>query len=217
MGLLSRWMACGVVALAALSGLAHASTVYTGTVTLSGADPTQLGRLSRNGLAQDWTGSEAFPGAINTGTSYHYQTVTLDMDALLAGMTPAPYLQISIDSLSANTFLSAYLDAYDPLNKASNWLGDAGSSGNAFGVNPLYFQVIVPTGHDLVLLLNETVTNGGLGAAANLLVEAFQDTDFTDPERLPARLPEPASLALALAALVPAMAVRRRKAATPRG
>jgi len=203
-------MACTAVALAAWGGAAQASVVYTGSMTLSVADPTQLGRPSRNGVAQDWSGSEVFPGVINTATSYHYQTLTLDMDALLAGQTPAPYVQISVDSVGTTTFFSAYLDSYDPLNKVANWLGDTGVSGDDFGVNSLFFQVIVPTGHDLVLLMNETVVNGGLGQPGNLLVEAFQDTEYTDPTRLPVSLPEPASLALVLAALVPLAASRRR-------
>jgi hypothetical protein len=154
MRVFSKWVACTALAFGAWTGLAQASPVYTSTVALSGADAVQQGRLSRNGVPQDWSGSEPFSGVINTGLSYHYRTFTLDMDTLLAGLTPAPYLQISVDSLSTTTFFSAYLDSYDPLNKATNWLGDAGTSGNAFGVDPLFFQVIVPTGHDLVLLMN---------------------------------------------------------------
>lgn len=205
MRVLNRWIAGCAVALMACVGAAQAEVVYSSTVSLTSADPTQLGRLSRNGDAQDWTGFETFPGLVNTATNYHYRAITIDLDGVLAGFTPAPYLQISIDSESPFTFLSAYLDVYDPLNKATNWLGDAGTSGNIFG-NPLYFQVIVPTGHDLVLLFNETTPNGGLNTPAGLLVEAFQDVDFTEPTRLP----EPASLALVAAALVPAAALRRR-------
>lgn len=217
MGGLSRWIATGAVALATLGGVAHASVVYTGTMTLSSGDATQLGRLSRNNVPQDWSGSEAVPGAINTGTSYHYQTMTLDMDLLLDGLTPGPYVQVTIDSLSTNTFLSAYLDAYDPVNKSLGWLGDAGNSGNSFGGDPRFFQVVVPTGHDLVLLLNETTTNAGLGAPANLLVESFQDTEFTDLEPQPqGSVPEPVSMALVLAALGAVAATRRRAPGAPR-
>src|SRR5262245_27252913 len=59
-------------------GIAHATLIFSGTISVSAGDPTQLGRLSRNGVAQDWAGSEPFPGIINPGTTYHY--VTLDLD-----------------------------------------------------------------------------------------------------------------------------------------
>ena len=46
-------------------GLAHGAVLYTNTVSLLSTDPTQLGRLSRNGVPQDWSGQEPFPGVIN--------------------------------------------------------------------------------------------------------------------------------------------------------
>lgn len=192
------------------AGLAQATTLYSNSISISSADPTQLGRLSRNGTPQDWSGGEAFPGVINTGTSYHYTTLTLDLDGLIAGLGLGygGYLQISFDSVAPNTFLSAYLDSYSAADKALNWLGDAGASGNFFGTDPRFFQVFVQTGHDLVLLLNETASNGGLNAPGGLLVEAFQDTEYTDLSPS-AAVPEPAMLGLVLLAAAGALAARR--------
>ena len=63
-------------------GAAQATQLYTGTMTLSSGDPIQAGRLSRNGIPQDWSGGEPYPGEINPGTSYHYQTLDLDLKVL---------------------------------------------------------------------------------------------------------------------------------------
>ncbi len=132
-----------LLGLLAFNATSYAEVIDSFTSALTTTDPTQLGRLSRNGISQDWTGSEgAFSGVINTTTTYHYTTYTYTPTDLL----DAQYIQIDVDSVSANTFFSAYFGSYDPLNPAAGCLGDAGSSGNAFGVDPLFFQVIVPVG-----------------------------------------------------------------------
>ena len=162
-------------------GLAEATVIFTGSMSIAAADPTQLGRLSRNGIPQDWTGGEPFPGVINPTTSYHYTTFDLDLTALEAGYDSyGEFIQINFDSTAATTFLSAYQDAYLPNSGGTpnfgfdtNWLGDPGTSGNYFGVNPLFFQVIVSSPHHLILVLNESVTNGGLNLPGNVIVEAF--------------------------------------------
>jgi hypothetical protein len=175
--------------------LAHAATILNvASSALTAGDPTQTGRLSRNSIAQDWSGGEPFPGVINTGVTYHYHVYSVNV-----GITP--FVQISFDSVSANTFLSAYDTSYAPDSAGgpnfgfnTNWLGDAGSSGNFFGVNPEFFQVVVPVNHTLLLVLNNTGSgNVGVGDAFNsLLVEGFIDTQFDDP----APTPEPSALFL---------------------
>ena len=162
-------------------------TVDNGSVALS--DPTQMGRLSRNGIPQDWVGSEPFPGIINPTTQYHYATFTVNV-----GITP--FIQVSLDSASANTFVSAYLDSYNPLDPGATWLGDAGFSGNLFGTDPVFFQVLVPEGHNLLVVINNTLSgNGGVGDPFNLLVEGFIDSEYTDPPAAPP-VPEPSTLLL---------------------
>ncbi len=200
-------IAAAIILLAAGSARAAAILDVTGAVGIS--DPVQNGRLSRNAIAQDWSGGEPFPGVINTTTAYHYLTFLVNV-----GITP--FIQINFDSLSANTFVSAYDTSYAPDSAGSpnfgfdtNWLGDPGSSGNFFGTDPQFFQVIVPQNHNLVIVVNNTAAaNVGVGDPFHLIVEGFIDTEFTDPP-VNSPVPEPASLLLSGGGLA-LVALKRR-------
>ena len=63
----------------------------------------------------------------------------------------------------------------------TNWLGDAGTSGNSFGTDPLFFQVVIPANGNLLVVLNNTgAGNVGVGNSFHLTVEGFYDTQFGD-------------------------------------
>lgn len=184
----------------------QATVIFDTTSALTSANKTQTGRLSRNGVAQDWTNGEAFPGVINTTTTYYYTTYSIDV-------SPYSYIQIDVDSVSANTFTSAYLNSYQPDSAGTpnfgfdtNWLGDPGTSGLSFGTDPLFFQVYVPAGNKLVLVVNNTSPGGvGLGDPFHLTVEGFYDSSFDET-------PEPVTFAMTGSGLVLAgFAIRRRK------
>lgn len=142
-----------------------------------------------------------FPGVINPTTVYHYTTLDLDLAALESPFGAfGSYIQISLDSTPLTTFLSAYLGSYDPSNLSTNYLGDPGTSGNYFGTDPVFLQVVAPSTPHLILVLNESTTNGGLNLPLNVTVEAFSDTEFTDLAPA-AAVPEPSTWALFAAGL----------------
>jgi hypothetical protein len=157
---------------------ARAQCILNVASALTSADPVQLGRLSRNGIPQDWSDSEEFPGIINAAIPYRYHTYRVTV-------RNTPYVQINFDSISANTFVSAYDSSYDPATGlATNWLGDAGFSANFPPPSPIYFQVRVPQNHDLLVVVNNTgAGNVGVGDPFRLIVEGFADSEFTERVR----------------------------------
>jgi hypothetical protein len=192
-------------------GLAQAAVLYSGTIILLNTDPTQMGRLSRDGIIPDWSFQKAFPGTVNPTVSYHYETISLFVPNWF------PYLQISIDSDNANIFASVYDTSYNPnpipANRGLdiNYMGDAGGSGNFFG-NPRFFQVVDQTAANsssgfgtAVVVLNETTINGGLNSPVGVVLEGFSDTEFDEVT------PEPVTSALLGAGILVLVAGYRRR------
>ncbi len=195
------------------SPISFGAVIYdSGVTALRAADPIQLGRLSRSGTPSDWSAPKTFPGVLNATTSYRYAVFNIPV-------SPFPYLQISFDDISAtNVFASAYLNSYNPSSTAANrgldvnYLGDAGSSLNDFGTDPVAFQVVLPspvTNHLLIVVNDATGTTSTLGQSFRILVEGFYDTNFNDTTP---SAPEPATMALSgVGFAVACVAAYRRK------
>ena len=188
----------------ALLSSAQAKMITTFTDSVSTSSATQLGRLSRNSVAQSWTGQETYPGIVNATTTYYYKTYTFSASAF----TGAPYVDITaFDELnSVLFFVSAYANTYNPANKALNWLGDAGMSGNYFGVQPLFFDIVLPSNSSLVLVVNTTGGGtSGTGFLYDIAVNAYADTMFSDP------VPEPATWMMVGTGLLGGAGAMRRR------
>jgi hypothetical protein len=185
-----------VVLLLAAALAAQCAVIDYFSDEITSADPSMVGRISRNGTPADWSGNKTWPGLTATGTTYYYT----EYEYAVVG--DGNYFQIEIYS-SANIFASAYEDSFTPAPgpTSTNYLGDAGSSGWVF------FQVYVPTSHILDLVVNNTASSG-LNDEYWITVEAFSDTEYTDPTTTP----EPASIALTLGGLAAFVLTRRRLA-----
>lgn len=200
------------IILAAMAALAAAPAaavdVASGQVTIGATDAAQLGRLSRNGVPQDWASDEAFPGEVNPGMTYRYTTLAVPF---AANVRQDVYYDITFDDVATDLFASAYLGSYDPAHKDVNWLGDAGTSGNYFGTDALFYDVVVPRGGTLLLVFNST-TAALPTSTANYFVQAFSDSQY-DETFLPG-VPEPATWAMMVAGFgLIGAAVRRGRTA----
>jgi uncharacterized repeat protein (TIGR01451 family) len=162
---------------------AMATDLFTVFSTLKSSDPVQQGRLSRSGIVSDWSASKAFPGTVNASTSYHYEVFPVNVGS-------STFVQITIDDPNGPNgffFASAYVDSYNPASEATNYLGDAGFSGNGIIADPAYFQVVVPANHTLIVVVNDTIANnGGVGSSFTIRVQGFADTQYTSVSGAPA-------------------------------
>lgn len=178
---------------------AQAALITTISDALTAADSTMLGRISRDGVASEWSTSKPFPGVANPAVTYSYALYIVPISI-------APYVQVSVDDPLASIFVSAYWGSFAPAPGpvATNYLGDAGSSGNPFG-SPRFFQVLAPSPGNLVLMVSNVLpAGGGLGDPFSILVEGFTDTLYSDP------VPEPLTGALVAGGLALLAVARKR-------
>jgi len=186
---------------------AEALVLYNSATVAFAGGKLQTGRLFRDHVPSDWSVSKTFPGVSDSSLQFAYQL--FDVDPCVT-----PYIQISVDDPSASFFVSAYLDAYKPVNTGPNfgldvnYLADAGSSGNSYG-NPGFFQLYDPSLDPLVLVANEFRPGGGSGKSLGLLVEGFMDVNYTDPQFT--CIPEPSAGVLTLAGGMLGLLVLRRR------
>lgn len=205
--------ASALIAAASL-GVASAESIASFTDSVSVTDPTQLGRPSRSGTPQTWTGQEVYTGVISPATTYHYKTYTF----AASNFVGAPYIDVSVfdEANSGLFFVSAFAGSYSSAAPGANWLGDEGSSGNlTFYGGTLGdardFEFVLPSNQNLVLLVNTTGGGAsGTGQLYDIAINAYADTQFSDPVPV-AATPEPGTWLLTLSGLLGMAVMARRK------
>ncbi len=198
----------------ALASAAQADVI---TTSVTSSDRIQFGRLSRNGVPQDFAGDEPFSGVINTTTQYRYATFFVNVGS-------TPYVSISIDTPDGNEFGSVYQTSYNPANLQTNWLGDSGGSNFTFDTfNPFsdsgYMDVVAALNSTVVIVVNTTAAAfGGVGSLFTLSVQGSSDADYTNLRDLAiSRIPEPSTILLMLAPFGLLFVMPRRRRAPAAG
>jgi hypothetical protein len=186
---------------------------------LVATDQTQLGRLSRDSNPSEGTPNKPFGAIINPTVAYHFHAYAVDVGA-------DGYVVIEFDETSANIFASAYQSNYYSSNPATTYLGDAGFSGYYQTNDPNSFAFTATPFSTVIVVVNETTANGGLGATSNgftLSAQSFVDSAYDDYPGIDLAfrngsgyvIPEPSTLLLlAPLALVAGLKSRRRRPAS---
>lgn len=190
------------------------------TSFLTTTDPYQNGRLSRNGVPQDFAGDEAYPGVLasSLGLLYHYHTYVINVGA-------ANYISISFDNTASasqlNSFVAAYQSAYYVTARQTSWLGDVGTA-SFFNTDVGYMDFVAKPFSQVVLVVNAgSAGNVGVGSANPFTIYAQASTDASYDNMADISLvaggqviPEPSTLLLlAPLALVVGLKSRRRRVA----
>jgi hypothetical protein len=166
--------------------------------TLSGSDPTQTGRMVRNGTASQWAVNKPFPGLSSSSGQRAYRLFTTSVP----GYGGAVFYEVALSS-SFFLFAAAYTGSFNPVDLSSGYLGDAGASG------VMTFQVSLPDGNTpLAIVVHEVNPGGGLGVPFDVTVTAYADASYG---ALPSSVPEPSTLALVGASLLSLGLLRRRR------
>lgn len=169
-----------MVAFAALlttAGRSWAITPIAGAVT--SGDPTQIGRLARNGTASSCAVAKPNPGHILTFDPRHY-------DAYEYTATPASCVTVTLTQTSPDGDLTAvaYAPGFDPTDPSLNYLADSGTS--TFEPGFVSFSFKAPASGRFVLVVAETLPDRGASYTlavdgANVVQANMRITKTCDP------------------------------------
>ena len=145
----------------------------TCTISFSGnianTDPTQTGRLTRNGVASSCASPKAYPGA-NDATVRHFDQYSFTNTTASTACVTATVS----NTCASNIFPVAYLGSYNPASISTNYLADPGVSSGT-----VTWSFNVPAGQTLVLVINEITANAGCSSYSGTISGLFVDGGAT--------------------------------------
>lgn len=126
----------------------------TGSGSITNSDPTQNGRMTRNGVVSTCAANKPFPG-INDTALRHFDQYSFTN----AGSATACATFTVSNACANNLYYATYLGSFNPANIAENFLGDPGSTATT-----QTWSVNVPAGQTVVLVVHEVTANAGCGS-----------------------------------------------------
>jgi hypothetical protein len=152
-----RWLAL-VATLAVAAVVVPAGLAITISGSITNSDPTQTGRVNRNGVQATCANPKTNPGlAVPTG-AFHYDANTFFNGS---ASTQCVTVQLSAGDPNCNVLAAAY-SSFDPAHPNVNWLADPGQStgiGPSQGPRTFSLNVTADTAFDVVV--SEVVSGAG--------------------------------------------------------
>ncbi|HET6646416.1 MAG TPA: carboxypeptidase regulatory-like domain-containing protein, partial [Pyrinomonadaceae bacterium] len=127
------------------------SCTISGSGSIDNSDPTQTGRLTRNGVASTCATPKAFPG-MNDSLVRHFDQYSFTNNS---ASTACVTFSVS-NTCASNLFAATYAGSYNPANIMTNYQSDPGASGN-----PMTWSTNVAAGQTIVLVIHEVTPNAG--------------------------------------------------------
>jgi hypothetical protein len=170
---------------------------------------TQSGRIFRDGIASVCP-VKAYPGIFGEPTIFNFEEFTYSNTSAAAACVTVNFDPDTVGAApcATNAHMSAYINSYDPLNQAANFVGDVGSS----LAQPFSFEV--PANSNLVLVATNTSSQAICSFGFEVVNLPCQEGGGEIPAGEPVDLPIGNNLVLALMGLFLVglgwFAVRRR-------
>lgn len=147
-----------LVIVAALTlALCASASAQTFNGVIDNSDPTENGRLFRDGVPSQSGMVKPFPGIFDEGTPYHYDAYIFTNPF---AVTTAFTITLTTNSQGFFPFSVTYLGSFDPNNIATNYLADAGFSADAGA--PAQYSFDIAPGATFVVIVNEVTPNAGV-------------------------------------------------------
>lgn len=174
----------GLVALTAglvlASGAAAVSIVVNGTISAS--DPTQTGRITRNGVASTCAASKPNPGLAAATGSRNYDSVVYTNSSGSGECISVGLSQTS--GTVGELFDAAYLGSFNPADPSQNYLADPGTSPLALNT-PLTYSLFLPAGQTVVVVVHEVNPGGCTGCDYTLTLDSATAATFASARLTP--------------------------------
>ncbi len=146
---------CLIGTLVLAATVSASAQTFTGSITST--DPTQTGRVFRDGVMSVAGVQKAYPGTTSTSDLFHYDAYTFVNP--FAVTTPF-LIDYSTTDPTNSVFSVTYLGSFNPANISFNYLADSGLSVVA-GV-PQTYSFNIPANGTFVVILNEVGANSGV-------------------------------------------------------
>jgi hypothetical protein len=163
-------------------GAAALSIIFNGSIAAS--DPTQTGRLGRDGVISSCAAAKPSPGLVVASGARHYDSYTYTNSSGSGECVTVGLTQTS--GTLGELFTAAYLGSFNPSDPSVNYLADPGTSPGALNT-PVTYAFFLPAGQTVVVVVHEVDPDGCIGCNYTLTLDSATAATFASARLTPTR------------------------------